>query len=77
MKGYRLMDLISETGITFAQFRRWREAGIIPPAIRAGQYSYYPVEAMSCIKEAVRLKNLNLTMRDIRDRIHRPQDDDA
>lgn len=74
MKGYRLMDLISETNITFAQFRRWREAEIIPPAVRAGKYSYYPVEALSCIKRAIDLKARNMTLADIRDHLHPPDD---
>lgn len=74
MKGYRINDLMHETGATHCQIQRWRKHRLIPPAIRAGAYSYYPPETVAIIRTIRHKLDQNMTLVDIRDWLNPPDD---
>ncbi len=75
--GYRMTDLISATGVSPTTIRRWIWQGIVTGAIKRGRYSYYSRETKDQIIAARDAYEGNMTWRDIKDRLHPPDDDGA
>lgn len=73
---YRIEDLVSITGLTFCQIRRYIREAHLPGAVKAGRYSTYPAATLAGIQQVQQLFADNMTMRDIHDRLH-PEDDDG
>jgi hypothetical protein len=72
--GYRLIDLANATGASFTQIRRWVTLGIVDGAVKAGKFSYYPHQCKDQIIAARDAYDRNVTWRDIKDRLHPPDD---
>lgn len=74
-RGYRSTDLMSETGVSYWQLRRWVKQGLIPRATRGCQ-SLYPPEALERVRQVRDLYERTMTHRDIRDYFDPEPDDD-
>lgn len=79
-QGYRLTDLISETGVTRWQIHHWVKRGLLPGPGR-GRGRLYPAESLARIREIRACYERTMTHRDIYDYLHpepdEPEPEDA
>lgn len=50
---YSSRDIVHLTGITYRQFQRWRERGLIPPAEGRGRNSHFTQAHLDRVREIV------------------------
>jgi len=65
---YRLNDVISETGATFAQVKEWVGLGLLPKVELRGRYTVYSQDYVDRIRRIMADKEHNVTYADLRDR---------
>lgn len=73
-RGYRLVDVMTETGASYAQLNRWRTLGLLPKVTLRGRYTTYPPEYLEQVRHIMDLYEGNLTALDIRDRLFPVED---
>lgn len=69
-RDYRLIDVINETGASFAQIRRWRHRGLLPGVVPRGRYTTYSQDYVDRVRHILAIYEQNMTADDIRDRLH-------
>jgi len=73
-QGYRLIDVMNETGASFARLKRWRDLGLLPKVTPKGRYTTYTQDYVDRVKQIMAIYDNNMTALDIRDRLN-PADD--
>lgn len=74
---YRLTDLVDLTGASYRQIERWIKKKVVTGAVRAGKYSYYTQRSLDDIRFVMGCYEGNMSLSDIRDRLHGDPDDDG
>jgi hypothetical protein len=73
--GYRMTDLVNATGVSASVIRRWIWRGMVDGAVGRGIYAYYPPEVRAQVEQVRDSYESNVTWRDLKDRLHPPDDD--
>lgn len=74
---YTIYDLADAAGVSVRQVRGWVSLGVVPPALRKGKDPFvWTAEHMRIVKEVQEIREGNMTLADIRDRLHPEEDDE-
>lgn len=74
---YTKAELVHMTGITDRQFRRWRNLGLLPPAVKDGQVRSYTNAHLERIREIVdEVVDGRVTLGELRERFEYEEDDE-
>lgn len=72
---YRLIDVLNETGASFARIKYWRSQGLLPKVAPKGRYTTYPQDYVDRVKQIMTIYDHNMTSADIRDHFN-PEPDE-